>query len=274
MNYRRLLTEITPPVLWRITYSFWRRWRGLGWHTYHGSWPTFGDVPVTSGAGQELDDPWAETLPPNWRDNLDKPRIASIDIAPMLLPVIACGLSEPISVIDFAGGMAAGLASLLRYVPAVRCRRYVLIETPAMCAALRDGIDARQGCSVSETIPEAMPHPLIVNAVSAIQYARDWQSVLSQLTALRPEFFIVAHTPLTNNETYARQVLETPSRKIAQWVFNRAHFVENMRTRGYRLVFAVDHDDPVDHGHAPGPSVVSSLVFVPSSRQAVTPNSH
>src|SRR5262249_25043992 len=113
MDYRKLIAEITPPALWRLAHPVWRRWHGLGWHTYHGSWPKFADVPVTGGAGQEHD-PWAETLPPNWRDPLAVARLVSIDIAAMLLPVIACTFSEQVTVLDFGGGMGAGLASLLR----------------------------------------------------------------------------------------------------------------------------------------------------------------
>lgn len=258
MKYRRLIGEIAPPALLHIVSRIWRRFHGLGWHVYNGYWPSLADVPVTEG------DPIAEgVLQSKWR-GLDFSHKADvhIDLVGMILPMIAATFSQHITVLDFGGGYGAGLESLKKYAPLSRFS-YVLVETPAVVRILRNEIQAQAHCSISETIPNLLPHPLIINAASVIQFVDDYRSVLTQLTKLQPEFFIVGRLTLTDGPTYARQVLEAPWRKFAQWVFNRTDFIAEMRSLGYQPVFATDHDFTIDHGHAPGRSVMASLVFAP-----------
>jgi len=127
---------------------------------------------------------------------------------------------------------------------------YVLVETPAMCRTVRDEIEARGG-RVVEEIPDAVPSPLIVNAGSSLQYVSDYRAVLSRLTPLTPQILIVSQTPGQRS----------PHLCAATRVFNRQELVADLRSLGYRLAFTVDHDLPLTHGKAPGPSVVASLVF-------------
>jgi putative methyltransferase (TIGR04325 family) len=165
-------------------------------------------------------------------------------------------------VLDFGGGPGTGLANILRYARGIDLSRllYVLVETPAMCRAVRSEIEAHCG-RVSEDIPDALVGPLIVHAGSSLQYVSDYQTILSRLAALRPDLFIVSQTPVSGCPTYARQVLSAPHRKLASWVFNRSEFVAAMDARGYRLTFSVDHDLPLTHKNAPGPSFMASFVF-------------
>jgi putative methyltransferase (TIGR04325 family) len=254
MAYRELINEVTPPIALRIARRVWRRWRGLGWHVFYGAWPSLDDVPVTSG------DPWAATL----LDKLATPSSAPLALSGLILPLVASCQGRPVTVLDFGGGSAAGLANMLRYAP-VALSRYVLVETPAMAAALRPMIAARADHTVSDQIPEQLPHPLIVNATTSIQYIRDWKSSLAKLARLKPEFFTVTYLTLTEGPTYARQVLETPHRKVGQWVFNRDEFLEQMRVLGYQPVFSADHDVAIDQGKAPGPSIIAGLIFAPDN---------
>ena len=82
---------------------------------------------------------------------------------------------------------------------------------------------------------------------------------------LSPKYFIVSQTPMTEGPTYARQQLNMPHKKLATWVFNRADFISEMKTLGYRITFMVDHDLPLTHKNAPGPSSIVSMVFRPYS---------
>jgi putative methyltransferase (TIGR04325 family) len=126
----------------------------------------------------------------------------------------------------------------------------------------RENLQARAG-RVLEEIPDALPSPLIVNASSSLQYLSDYLAVLSRLTRLRPQILIVSQTPVSDHPTYARQILNTPHKKMATSVFNRAEFVADLRSFGYRLAFSVDHDPPLTHGSSPAPSVMASMVFLP-----------
>ncbi len=262
---RSLIVDLTPPVLLRSVQKLWRRARGLGSHNFAGSWPILADVPVTRKADD--DDPWAQTIGTAWRENLKPGDIAGPtidDTGKLILPLLASQFTDPLTVLDFGGGPGTGLANILRYARGVDLSRlsYVLVETPAMCRAVRSEIEARSGTAV-EDIPDVLPSPLIVHAGSSLQYVSDYQATLSRLTALKPVFFIVSQTPVTDGSTYARQVLNTPHRKLATWVFNRSEFIAGIEVRGYRLTFSVDHDLPLTHKNAPGPSVMASMVFSP-----------
>jgi len=259
---RRLITDVVPPIVLRPAQKLWRRTRGLGSHNFEGSWPTLADVPVTKSGD---DDPWAQTIGAAWHENFKTGGIASPtvdDSGKLILPLLASQFTGPLTVLDFGGGPGAGLGNILRYAPGIDLSRfsYVLVETAAMCRAVRSEIEARSGRAV-EDIPDTLPSPLIVHAGSSLQYISDYESILSRLARLSPAFFVVSNTPMTDCPTYARQILNTPHRKIATWVFNRANFVAGMKSRGYRLVFSVDHDLPLTHKNAPGPSVMASMVF-------------
>jgi putative methyltransferase (TIGR04325 family) len=265
-SVRLLIADLTPPVLLRLMQRLWRRAHGLGSHNFEGSWPTLADVPVTRKGND--DDPWAQTIGTAWRENF-KTSVASPTVdatGKLILPLLVSRFTGPLTVLDFGGGLGTGLANILRYAPGIDMSRfsYVLVETPAMCRAVRSEIEARSGKAV-EDVPDVLPSPLIVHAGSSLQYVSDYQTALSRLTALNPEILIVSQTPVTDCSTYARQVLNTPHRKLATWVFNRSEFISGMEVRGYRLIFGVDHDLPLTHKNAPGPSVMTSMVFSPAA---------
>jgi hypothetical protein len=69
---------------------------------------------------------------------------------------------------------------------------------------------------------------------------------------------------MSDHPTYASQILNTPHKKIATWVFNRTEFIADMCSLGYRLAFSVDHDLPLTHGNTPGSLGITSMVFVPA----------
>jgi putative methyltransferase (TIGR04325 family) len=259
---RDLVAGLVPPLLLWPARKLWRRAHGLGWHDFEGAWPTLADVPVTDRAG--ADDPLAQTIRTAWRENLKTAGVASPAVdntGKLILPLLASQFAGPVTVLDFGGGPGVGLANILKHARLdSSCLSYVLVETPARCRAVRSEIEARSGTAVEE-IPDTLPSPLIVHAGSSLQYVSDYQTTLSRLTALRPELFIASQTPMTDCPTYARQQLNAPHRKMATWVFNRAEFVAGMETRGFRLAFSVDHDLPLTHKNAPGPSVMASMVF-------------
>jgi putative methyltransferase (TIGR04325 family) len=263
-NFKDLIRPVamglTPPAVMQPARRLWRLANGLGWHNFYGSWPRLVDVPVTK---EESDnDPWAQTIATKWRQNLSAtPGPICDDTGQLILPLLASQFSGSLTVLDFGGGAGVGLANIRRFAR-LECSRlnYVLVETPAMCRIVHDEIVAHGG-SVVDTIPDALASPLIVNASSSLQYISDYGAVLSRLARLVPQIFIVSQTPVSDCPTYARQILNTPGRKMATWVFNRVELATEMQSLGYRLAFSVDHDLPLTHGKAPGPSVLASMVF-------------
>jgi putative methyltransferase (TIGR04325 family) len=252
-------------MIMRSVRKIWRVAHGLGWYNFYGSWPTLADVPATRGVDSD-EDPWARAIAADWQVNLDKGGAPICDdTGRLILPVLASQFTGPLTVLDFGGGAGIGLANILKFArPDLSRLSYVLVETPAMCRTVRRQIEAHSFGTVTGQIPHALPAPLIVNASSSIQYIADYQATLSSLARLAPEFFIISQTPLTGGPTCACQVLNTPHRKIASWVFNRGEFVDTLRSLGYRLTFSVDHDLPLTYGNASGPWAIASMIFVPA----------
>jgi putative methyltransferase (TIGR04325 family) len=269
---RSLAFDVTPPLALRAAQRVWRRAYGLGSHNFEGSWPTLAEVPATSNRAANDDDPWAQTIGSEWRANLESCNGASPiadNTGGLLLPLLAGQFSGQLTVLDFGGGPGIGLANILKHTRGLELSRlhYVLVETSAMCRVARAEIEARGGAAVEE-IPAVLPRPLIVHAGSSLQYIPDYEKTISRLTHLAPNYFVVSHTPFSDCPTYARQVLNTPWRKIAAWVFNRADFIAGMEKCGYRLMFSVDHAQLLTHKNAPGPSVMASMVFIPATSQS------
>jgi putative methyltransferase (TIGR04325 family) len=266
-NFKNLIRPIvmglTPPAVMQPARRLWRVANGLGWDNFYGSWPRLVDVPVTREEG-DVNDPWSQTIATRWRQNLTASAGPTCDdTGQLILPLPTSQFSGSVTVLDFGGGAGIGLANIRRFARLDRSHlHYVLVETPAMCRIVRDEIEARAG-RVLEEIPDSLPSPLIVNASSSLQYISDYRAVLSRLARLTPMIFIVSQTPMSDCPTYARQILNTPRRKIATWVFNRGEFAAEMQSLGYRLAFSVDHNLPLTHARAPGPSVMASMVFLP-----------
>lgn len=256
------LASWVPPVIMQPGRRLWRRMNGLGWHNLYGSWPRFADVPVTPWNDDR--DPWAESVRPGWWAAVKAATAApATDSGQTILPLLASQFTGPLTVCDFGGGAAVGLANMIRYGRFDLARlSYVLVETPAVGRAVRAELEAHSGRAVDD-IPAALPAPLIVNASSSLQYTRDYPATLARLAKLGPQYLILGQTPLTDNPTFACQILNTPHRVMATWVFNRRELIDRLRALGFELIFAVDHNIPLTHGKANGRTVIGSMVFVP-----------
>jgi putative methyltransferase (TIGR04325 family) len=249
----------------RLVLKLSRRAHGLGWHNFNGSWPTLGDVPVTRDVRES--DPWAETIAAvNWRKNFEPNKVPICDdTGKLILPLLSSAFTGPLTVLDFGGGAGTGLTDILRFARRnLSGLSYVLVETPAMCDAVRGEIESRSG-RVLDRIPDSLPQPLIVNASSSLQYLPDYRSVLARLARLTPNFLIMSQTPMTDAPTYACQILNTPHRKMAMWVFNRSDIVAELRALDFELAFAVDHAINLTQKGGPGRVAVASLVFRPAA---------
>ena len=261
---RSVVVGLTPPAIMQPVLRLWRLSNGLGWDTFYGAWPRLADVPVTRLP--EGQDPWSETLTVRWCENLKSAEISAPTVdatGSQILPLLVSSFPGSLTVLDFGGGPGAGLINIVRYARKESVH-YVLVEVPALVRAVRDEIVARGG-EVLANIPSSLPSPLIVHAGSSIQYVADYQGTLDTLAQLLPAYLIISQTPMTDCATYARQILTMPHLKAATWVFNRAEFIVDMRRRGYQMIYSIDHDLPLTHGNAPGPSVMASMVFVPVS---------
>jgi len=248
---RDIVQELTPPVVYRFLSRVYLTARGLGWDTFYG-YPTLADVPATRN-GQNSD--WYVKYATKQAENL-KLEIsrspmgndAGLLVLPLLVSAALDGESI-VTVLDFGGGVFKGLTTILEHVPDLKGLRYILVETPTMCRAVRDLLTKIQkekfgGTAFIEAIddiPSSLPHPLIVHARSSIQYISEYEVALSRLLALAPEAFVIAHTPVTDAPTFAQAQRNHPHRTLARWVFNRDNLIAEIEKRGYRLACIFDH---------------------------------
>lgn len=254
---REVIEDLSPPVVHRFLLRVYLSARGLGWNRFYGTYATLADVPSTPD-GQNSD--WYVQSAIEQIEGL-KPEISrrpmGDDAGLLMLPLLiseSLEKDETITVLDFGGGAAHGLKFVLQHVPQLDPARfrYVLVETPAMCQAIREPLFKMQrerfgGASfveVADEIPTSLPHPLIVHARGSIQYLNDYRAALSRLLALGPETFVLAHTPVTDAPTFAQEQRNQPHRVLARWIFNRKELISEIEASGFSLAFIFDHGSP------------------------------
>lgn len=269
----KLIEDLLPPIAYRSLLRVYLRARGLGWHIFYGRYPTLADVPSAPG-GQNSDWYVRNAIAQVESIKSETSRQPMGDPAgQLLLPLLVSQLLDragTVTVLDFGGGAAKGLKCIFDHAPGIDPARlrYILVETPAMCRAIRGPLARMQkekfgGATFTELveeIPVSLPKPLIVHARSSLQYVSDYRAAISRLLALAPELFIVPHTPLTDEPTSAQQQRNHPHRTLARWVFNRSEFISAIEKSGYRLGFVFDHGLPAA-GKDSAPANDVSMVF-------------
>jgi hypothetical protein len=155
---RSVIADLTPPVILRPARKLWRVVHGLGWYNFYGQWSTLADVPVTQE--NPGSDPWAQTIVAGWQQNLKTATGPTCDdTGKLILPLLASQFADPLTVLYFGGGAGIGLANILKFACLDLSRlSYVLVETPAMCRAVRREIGAHSW-TVVEQIPDTLPAP-------------------------------------------------------------------------------------------------------------------
>lgn len=275
MSKASLIADVLPPIVYRALLRLYLLVRGHGWHIFYGCYPTLADVP-SDARGQNSD--WYTANAAKQVESLKlelSHRPMGDEAGQLVLPIVLSqllyGAPGPVTVLDFGGGAAQGLKKILEHVPnpdLTKCK-YILVETSAMCRAVRDRLAAIQkerfgNCSfveARETIPASLPHPLIIHANSSLQYISEYRDLLSRLLALAPEVFIVAHTPVSDAPTYACQQTNMPHHRLARWVFNRGQLTSEIEKAGYRLGFIFDHEKLITYKKAPAPETDVSMIF-------------
>jgi len=263
----RIIRDLFPPIVYHFLIRAYRRAQGAGWNVFSGCYPTLADVPAASGG---MNNDWfvADAVSQSESLKFEISRYPMGHEAGMLiLPLLVSQLlnrSEKIpTVLDFGGGVVNGLKSILGHVPNIDLTRlhYILVETPAMCRAVRGLLDKTfESVEVVEDIPSSLPSPSIVHANSSIQYIPDYHAAISRLLALAPEAFLIATTPVTDAPTFAQAQHNNPHRTIGRWVFNRDDLVSEIEKSGYRLAFIFDQGLPVTYKNSK-PSSDVSMVF-------------
>ena len=194
---RALVADFAPPIMLRQAQQLWHRARGLGSHTFEGCYPDLSAVPC--GDGKYDDDELAVKIAAILENlKTPRPREKVIDNqGGLFLPLIASQyFGRPLTVLDFGGGPCTGLRAIADHAVNLDVAEftYILVETPALCRALRGKIDdiatARFGSAsfieILEDIPSVISGDLIVHASSSLQYVSAYPAVLARLAGLAP----------------------------------------------------------------------------------------
>lgn len=257
-DIRSLIVDLTPPVLLRLAQRVRRYARGFGSHALM---PHRYSSAADVGDGYD-DDKYAQLIV---ADKLRARKSEPNDVRSwyLILPlVVSQFIDKSLTVLDFGGGAAAGLFCILDQVSGLDPSKlsYVLVETPAMCRAVRDKIVPvlpPPAVKIVEDIPASLAAPLIVNIGSSIQYVPAYRETLARLASLSPQFVIVSQTPMTDGPTSTWQQFH-PYRQIAGRMFNRSEFLAEMRSLGYACIFMVDHNAGPE---GEGPAFRTSMIF-------------
>jgi putative methyltransferase (TIGR04325 family) len=267
---KSLIRDLFPPIIYRFLVRAYFRAQGAGWSVFSGWYPTLADVPAAPGG---LNNDWfvADAVNQSKSIKFEISRDlmgheAGLLVLPLLVSQLLNRSGKIPTVLDFGGGTAKGLRSILEHVPNIDLTQlqYILVETPAMCRAVRGllAMQARklENVQVVEEIPSSLPPPLIVHASGTIQYVPDYHAALSRLLALAPEIFIIATTPVTDAPTFAQAQHNNPHRTVGRWVFNRDDLISEIEKSGYHLAFIFDQGLPVTYKNS-RPSNDVSMVF-------------
>lgn len=283
MTRAKLIENLLPLIVFRFLLRVYLRARGLGWHTFYGRYPTLADVPSTPG-GQNSDWYVRNAIAQVESIQFETSRQPMGDPAgQLLLPLLVSQLLDragTVTVLDFGGGAAKGLKCIFDHAPGIDPARlrYILVETPAMCRAIREPLARMQKekfggatfVDLAEEIPPSLPQPLIVHARSSLQYVSDYRAALYRLLALAPEILIVPHTPLTDEPTCAQEQRNHPHRTLARWVFNRGEFISEIENSGYRQGFIFDHGLPATGKDSASANDVSMIFYRTTPTSQIT----
>jgi putative methyltransferase (TIGR04325 family) len=264
-NVRALIVDLTPPILLRFAQRLRRRMRHLVRDIRFRTFVPGHRAPIAGvvcGDGYD-DDEYVGLIVTN--------KLRTIKSEPydyrsgyLILPLVVSQLlDQRLTVLDFGGGAATGLFSILDHVVDLDLAKfsYVLVETPAMCRAVRNRIVPvlpQLPVTIVEDIPTSLAGLLIVNISSSIQYIPAYRETLDRIVALSPQLIIISQTQMTNGPSYVHQELH-PYQKIASRIFNRSEFIAEMESLGYACIFTVDHSAPRTDGN--GPLYRTSMIF-------------
>jgi putative methyltransferase (TIGR04325 family) len=220
---------------------------------FEGEYKTFAAVPnPTSHDNAEFAEARVRERLRNW------PGPYAID----LLPLVVADYTD-VTVVDVGGGAATGLSQIASSLTSTIRLRYILVETAAMCAAVKR-LKAKIEFVATEEMPSSVHKPNIVNAASVLQYIDNWHGALEDFVRLKPEAIIISNTPISDLPTYARCQVNGKNRRIPAWCFNRKELVGQLTALGYQQKYYLEHHQSLRHKNAPGPSTQASFIFYPA----------
>lgn len=210
-------------------------------NTWDGIYSSFEEAPLHGdGFGSDM---WLENSLKRIEDMLTPPKNDTAPLAATyrasLLPILAALVYEELKtvrILDFGGGLGFDFVPVASAMPKTESMEYCVVESEKMCELGSGVFDKDARIRFSTTLPSDIEAVDVVHLGSSLQYVKDWQQLIEQLSRYNPRFFMFTDLPAGKFPTYA-SVQNYYDSRIPCWFFNFREFVEQMRSVGFHLTF-------------------------------------
>ena len=241
MNLRKALRKMVPPLVETIYHNMKN---GLpGFYIWKGVYKDFRSVPVSGNSyfDQEMAKETASYTGNLLNGFRNQNRIPYyLNEENILLPMVSAFImkkEKSLSVLDLGGGMGIGYISLLGCIENLAQLRYLVIETPGMCAGGRQLFRDDKRIQFMSDFPDELPPIDIVFVNSALQYFENYFEVLTKLSGYNPEYFLFVKFSAGNVPTFVSAQRNLQGTNSAYWFLNIKEIIEKMTSLGYSLEY-------------------------------------
>lgn len=151
--------------------------------------------------------------------------------------VLAAGMiaasRQKIHVVDFGGGAGSAFSQLVASLPPGIAIRYVVVETPQVCAAGRELFQDDPRISFVSTLGEADVAPDLVYANGVLQYLDDYADTLRRLAALGASHILLSRLYAWDGPRFATAQVNLQGRTFASWFLNVEEVKSLLAACGY-----------------------------------------
>lgn len=241
MNLKRLFRGLVPPLLRDAWLSC--RHAGRPGYIWKGVYAHYRDVP-TAGPGF-AGEVWARAA----RESVVRLLAARqpggaipLEVANenALLPFLAASLRREggtVRILDFGGGLGESYLQLTSSAVGCPAVDYHIVETPVICALGTELVGAESGLHFHDHLPADLRDVDIVYINSALQYVKDYASLLASLCAYQPAYILLVRLAAGDIPTYATAQRNVRGSTIAYWFLRVGEVIDLMGREGYRLVW-------------------------------------
>ena len=232
------------------------RWANKEPFIWDGVYANFGEVP-TVGQGF-ASDAWLTDMERYTQTAVTALRSAGIPAnVPQyhaLLSLLAASLpvtERPVRVLDFGGGMGIGFANVRRCMAAEIPLEYLIVDTEESCERGRRLLRDFSSVRFMSELPRDVESVDVIVLSGVLQFVEEYEKLLSDLSALRPSFWLFTFLPAGDIPTFASAQLNVPGSVLPVWFFNVNEFVLKVEALGYQLVFKSALDRVFDMSNFP-----------------------
>ena len=121
---------------------------------------------------------------------------------------------------------------------------YHIVEVERVCNIGKEKYEDNPSVYFSESMPTNIEELDICYIRTSLQYAENWQQVLSDIINSNPEYILLKHLSAGDIPTYCTAQTST-DRVIPYWFINQHELFDYLKNRGYQLKWTKE-DERID----------------------------